>query len=733
MARRRSEGRPGAGQRRDVHDLRRPRDHRRLEHLREVAPAGSCPRLRAGDPPQRADGLRRLPGLGQRPDKFRHEGSRHPQPEAEWHPNEKLLAAITTHVEAIAAPTAATLDKIDVLLGLDKPRDEPEGGVRLRRPRPEVQGAGARHPHPTDLQGRRPRAAQARRRESRRPAARRARSRTGASCSSSSRPCRCCSHASSSRCCSPIAATGLRPQDPHVRTGGPDATRARSPDSWAASTRTSRAGEPTRSTTSSSSGGWAPTAASWCSPETCTSPARSRSTSGARTTRRSTRGSCSARRQLPATSPATTSADCCGPCGSGSSCCAACPAERIAWEGDHGVVLPAGASIRPGRRGRLRRKPAILPGPGLAGRYDGRARRPTGVGGSRWSGTSARSQPCRQGPRRSRSSAGTPATSSRRTPRSAPATRQVALDPKDPVRLMVFRNNLGLVSFARDGADYRVAHTLLSNVDDETGDEFTEHARRLRAHTHAGRARPEGGVMAEEKKKKRNVFQKIARLLQVGGRVGRGDLLRPGDRHGDPRGPRTEHRQPRDPGGRGSRREAEDRRLPREGGRRRDRARRHDRGHQGARRHDPDVRRGREGGRRRRVGRLLADLQAVGGGLAARAEPQRLCAVRAVRPDPRGRRDRCLSSTRHRSPGCSRARPTRTTPRPWSPASRRVAGTLVGRCSTRWSSRSAAPSTRCTAGTPSPAPHPRRRSWRRARSAWCSTSPARPVWRRCSP
>ncbi len=52
----------------------------------------------------------------------------------------------------------------------------------------------------------------------------------------------------------------------------------------------------------------------------------------------------------------------------------------------------------------------------------------------------------------------------------------VTLDPKDPVRLMVFRNNLGLVSFARDGTDYRVAHTLLSNADDETGDEFTEHA-----------------------------------------------------------------------------------------------------------------------------------------------------------------------------------------------------------------------------------------------------------------
>jgi hypothetical protein len=40
---------------------------------------------------------------------------------------------------------------------------------------------------------------------------------------------------------------------------------------------------------------------------------------------------------------------------------------------------------------------------------------------------------------------------------------------------MVFRNNLGLVSFAKDGADLSVTHTLLSMADTETGDEFTAH------------------------------------------------------------------------------------------------------------------------------------------------------------------------------------------------------------------------------------------------------------------
>ncbi|MGW2600218.1 hypothetical protein [Streptomyces klenkii] len=53
--------------------------------------------------------------------------------------------------------------------------------------------------------------------------------------------------------------------------------------------------------------------------------------------------------------------------------------------------------------------------------------------------------------------------------------QQVTRDPKDPVRLMVFRNNIGLVSFATDGSDYRVAHTLLSSADDRTGAGFTEH------------------------------------------------------------------------------------------------------------------------------------------------------------------------------------------------------------------------------------------------------------------
>ncbi|HET7736909.1 MAG TPA: hypothetical protein VFK52_13100 [Nocardioidaceae bacterium] len=150
------------------------------------------------------------------------------------------------------------------------------------------------------------------------------------------------------------------------------------------------------------------------------------------------------------------------------------PAERLGWEGDHGVVLPAGAQIRPGRRARLRRKPAILPAQGWPGG--------TTVNGSpdwRW-----RLEVVRDDRPRSQLPAGAPEVPDlgwnagdtlAAIAEIAGKHQQVALDPKDPVRLMVFRNNVGLVSFAKDGSDYRVSHTLLSTADEDTGDAFTQH------------------------------------------------------------------------------------------------------------------------------------------------------------------------------------------------------------------------------------------------------------------
>ena len=137
------------------------------------------------------------------------------------------------------------------------------------------------------------------------------------------------------------------------------------------------------------------------------------------------------------------------------------PCERLGWEGAHGVVLPAAASISPGRRGRLRRKPAILPAQGWP------------------AGTTVNSTPDWRWRlevlRDERSHAALPAgapdipvltwnaadplASLRRHRGQAPTG---ALAPKDPVRLMVFRNNVGLVSFAADGVGLpRLPHAAL--------------------------------------------------------------------------------------------------------------------------------------------------------------------------------------------------------------------------------------------------------------------------------
>jgi hypothetical protein len=152
------------------------------------------------------------------------------------------------------------------------------------------------------------------------------------------------------------------------------------------------------------------------------------------------------------------------------------PAERLGWDGDHGVVLPAGASIRPGRRARLRRKPTILPAQGWpAGTTVAVDKQPDW----RW-----RVQVVRDERTKAELPAGAPDIPVLTwNPGDRPSSdadiagrhQQLTLAPKDPVRLMVFRNNVGLVSFANDGSDYRISHTLLSNADTETGDGYTEH------------------------------------------------------------------------------------------------------------------------------------------------------------------------------------------------------------------------------------------------------------------
>ena len=100
------------------------------------------------------------------------------------------------------------------------------------------------------------------------------------------------------------------------------------------------------------------------------------------------------------------------------------PCERLGWDGAHGVVLPPGASISPGRRGRLRRKPDDPAAPTAGLRAPRSARRRTGAGASRWCATSARTPSCRPAHRTFPCSRGTRATRSRRTPTSRASTNR---------------------------------------------------------------------------------------------------------------------------------------------------------------------------------------------------------------------------------------------------------------------------------------------------------------------
>ena len=159
--------------------------------------------------------------------------------------------------------------------------------------------------------------------------------------------------------------------------------------------------------------------------------------------------------------------------------------ERLGWDGEHGVVLPSGAHLRPGRRGRLLRKPTFVPaggwppGTSLAGdkppdvRYriavlrDERPTAALGVGAPvpptlpAWNG-------------------GDPIATYAQI---AGAHQQLLDDGKDPIRLMVFQSNLGLVSFTPspgNAGEYVASHALMSPVGDgTTGSPFTRHTADL--------------------------------------------------------------------------------------------------------------------------------------------------------------------------------------------------------------------------------------------------------------
>jgi hypothetical protein len=155
------------------------------------------------------------------------------------------------------------------------------------------------------------------------------------------------------------------------------------------------------------------------------------------------------------------------------------PFERLGWEDKPAIQVPAGASIPPGRRARFLRTPGLARADGWP---PGTTIDPAKPPDWRWRLTvlgDARPNP----PRRvdDQLVETLPAWNAADPIQShadiAARHQQAAYRLVDPIRLMVFRNNLGVVSFAADGPDeYRVTHAILSAADETSGERYTEHS-----------------------------------------------------------------------------------------------------------------------------------------------------------------------------------------------------------------------------------------------------------------
>ncbi len=163
----------------------------------------------------------------------------------------------------------------------------------------------------------------------------------------------------------------------------------------------------------------------------------------------------------------------------------ATPLERLGWDGDQGVVLPAGAHIAPGRRGRLRAKPTFLPAHGWPAGTTVAADKPPDV---RYRVAVLRDE-------RSSAEMGPDAPNMPTLPafdasdkiatyaRVAGSHQQLLQGGKDPIRLLVFASNVGVLSFAGSPAgvgEYVATHALMSPVGDgTTGAPLTHHSADL--------------------------------------------------------------------------------------------------------------------------------------------------------------------------------------------------------------------------------------------------------------
>ncbi|MCA1692348.1 MAG: hypothetical protein LC733_09165, partial [Actinobacteria bacterium] len=159
------------------------------------------------------------------------------------------------------------------------------------------------------------------------------------------------------------------------------------------------------------------------------------------------------------------------------------PFERLGWTGKSSIVVPGGRPISPARRSRLRREPGLLPARGWPEGTTIPADKPPNW---RWRLTVLRDTTPRaelvhpeglQPPLPAFNGADPLASYNA----IAATHAQLALSPKELLRTLVFRTNLGLVSFPSEGSDHAVVHELWS-VEGENSTEggpFTKHRASL--------------------------------------------------------------------------------------------------------------------------------------------------------------------------------------------------------------------------------------------------------------
>jgi hypothetical protein len=155
------------------------------------------------------------------------------------------------------------------------------------------------------------------------------------------------------------------------------------------------------------------------------------------------------------------------------------PYERLGWDAKPAITVPPGAHLRPGRRARLNRTPGVVNAAGWPAGTTADSGKPPDY---RWRLSTLRDD--RPNPPRTPDdvAAGSLPPFGGDAPQAYANIlgfhASQASNHADPLRLMVFRNNIGVVTFSPDGGDEVVVkHEILSPVGagSTDGDRYTEH------------------------------------------------------------------------------------------------------------------------------------------------------------------------------------------------------------------------------------------------------------------